>query len=70
MNNADHLWNGVSVADHVHNVIQGQEGVTLDLREDVFAHRAARQQPHQLDVVPQVRAIIHPKKFKLILVNK
>ena len=38
--------------DHVDNVVEGEEGVALDLREHVLAHGAASQQSDQLDVVP------------------
>ena len=37
---------------HVDDVIEGQQRMALDLCVDVLAHRAARQKPHQLDVVP------------------
>ena len=46
------LWDGVPVRDHVDNVVEREEGVTLDLREHVLPHRAARQEPDELDVVP------------------
>ena len=41
---SSYLWNCVPVTDHVDNVVQGEEGVTLNLSVDVLAHRAAGQQ--------------------------
>jgi hypothetical protein len=41
-----HLWDGVLVTDHRHNIVQREEGVTLDLRVHVLPHRAAGQQLH------------------------
>ena len=47
------LWDGVPVRDHVDDVVEREEGVTLDLREHVLPHRATRQEPDQLNVVPE-----------------
>ena len=49
------LEHGLSVPKfpyHVDDVIEGQQRMALDFCVDVLAHRAARQKPNQLDVVP------------------
>ena len=41
-----HFRNGISVHDHLDNVVQRQQRVTLDLSVDILPHGAARQEPH------------------------
>ena len=50
------------MANHVDDVIEWQERVAFDLREDVLAHGAAGQQPDELDVVAEGGAVVHPEE--------
>ena len=47
----------VLVSDHSYDVVQGQQGVALDLGVDVLALSADRQQLHQVNVVHHVAAL-------------
>ena len=47
------------MGDHPHNIIQGQQGVALDLSVHVLALGADGQQLHQVDVVHQRAVLIH-----------
>ena len=47
------------MCDHPYDIIQGQQGVALDLGVDVLSLRADGQQLHQVDVVHQVAVFIH-----------
>ena len=49
----------VFMGDHPHNVVQGQQGVALDLSVHVLALGADGQQLHQVDVVHQRAVLIH-----------
>ena len=57
------LRDGVLVNNHLDDIIQGQEGVALNLSVHVLAHGAASQQSDQLDMVAEGTGIIHPVPF-------
>ena len=48
-----YLRGAVGMRDDLHNVIQWQEGVTVDFCEDILSLCAVREQTHQLNVVLQ-----------------
>ena len=54
-----YLGDAVLMGDHAHNVVQGQQGVALDLGVDVLALGADGQQLHQVDVVHQGAVLVH-----------
>lgn len=49
--NCRYLWDTVLMSDHADNVIQGEQGVTLDLGVYVLALGTQCQQLDQVDVV-------------------
>lgn len=53
------------MGDNPYDVIQWQQGITLDLCVDVLPLSAGRQQLHQRDVIPAEDE--HNFNFKLIL---
>ena len=48
-----YFWDAVSICNDSDNVIEGQEGMTVDLREHILALRAVGKESHQLNVVVQ-----------------
>ena len=48
------------MSDDFDDVVEWQQAVTFDLRVDVLALGAVRQQLHQVDVVQQQAVWIHP----------
>ncbi|TNN41327.1 hypothetical protein EYF80_048501 [Liparis tanakae] len=56
---SSYLGDAVFVGDDPHDVVQGQQGVALDLRVDVLALGADGQQLHQVDVVHQGAVLVH-----------
>ena len=47
------------MGDNPYDVIQWQQGITLDLCVDIFPLSAHSQQLHQVDVVHEVAVFIH-----------
>ena len=46
------------MCDNSHDVVEGKQGVTLDLGVDVLALRAQRQQLDEVDVVHELTAVV------------
>lgn len=53
-----HLRNAVDVDDHLHDVVQRQQGVALELCVDILALGAGGQQLHQRVVVSQCPTLL------------
>lgn len=56
---SSYLRDTVLMCDDPDDVIQGQQGVTLDLSVDVLALSADSEQFHQVDVVHERAVFIH-----------
>lgn len=55
-----HLGDAVLVGHHADDVVQREQRVTLDLSVDVLALCAHSQELHQVDVVHEGAAFVHP----------
>ena len=56
----NYLWNAVGMCDDADDVVEWQQRVALDLRVDILALSAQRQQLHEADVVRQWAGCIQP----------
>ena len=53
-----YLRDAIGVLHHIHDIIQRQQGLALDLRGGVLAFSATGEQANQLYVVPGSRVLL------------